>query len=67
MADPDRTDDHAQCSLDIGCLFHPTAWIENHKKLEEDIETLRAALPLVRLARKLRGASKQPAAAGEER
>jgi hypothetical protein len=50
--------EQAQRSLDVGAPFHPTAWIEKHKALEEDLALLRAALPLVRLVKKLRAAGK---------
>jgi hypothetical protein len=46
--------ERAKHALEIGPFFQPTAWIQNHEKLEQDIEVLRAALPLVKLAREIR-------------
>ncbi len=40
-------------ALELAPYIDPTAWMRNHKALEEDREMLRAALPLWRLAQKL--------------
>lgn len=54
--------EQAERALAVGCLSHPTAWMQNHEKLEEDVEMLRAALPLVALAEKLaKGQTEEPA------
>ncbi len=45
--------DKAQRALDIGPLLHPSEWIANHEKLEQDLSVLRAALPLWELAKVL--------------
>lgn len=36
-------------ALDVGGILDPTLWRASHHKLEEDLEMLRAALPLWRL------------------
>ncbi len=40
-------------ALEMGPYIDPTAWRDNHKKLEEDREMLRLALPLWELVQKL--------------
>jgi len=44
----------AEHSRDFGCFFSPGAWMQNVDKLREDIELLKAALPLVQLAKRIR-------------
>ena len=44
----------SQTALDIGPIFHPTLWRDKHQKLSEDVELMRAALPLWKYAEKLR-------------
>lgn len=41
-------------SEDFGCFFDPTAWMNNIEKLKQDREVIEAALPLWRLAKKLK-------------
>ncbi len=43
----------AHRALDVGWIGDPTLWRDKHKALEEDLEILEAALPLVRLHRKI--------------
>ncbi len=47
----------ASRALEMGPYIDPTAWRDNHKKLEEDREMLRAALPLWQLVQKLKEAN----------
>ncbi len=46
--------DAATRALEMGPYIDPTAWRANHRKLEEDREMLRAALPLWELVQKLK-------------
>lgn len=40
----------AKRSLEVGPFLDPTLWREKHKDLESDLEFMRAALPLWKLA-----------------
>ncbi len=33
-------------AIGVGCIFHPSEWIQKHEALEEDLVLLRKALPL---------------------
>lgn len=43
----------ADHSMGIGPILDPTLWRQNHQKLQEDIELMRAVLPLHTLAQKI--------------
>lgn len=40
-------------ALDVGYFLNPTLWIQKNKALEEDMASMRAALPLHELGKKL--------------
>jgi hypothetical protein len=46
-----------ETALGAGVFFDPTLWIQKRKALEEDLEMVRAALPLLRVAEKLGAAA----------
>lgn len=43
----------AERALDFGPFTDPTAWRDKHKALEQDIEMLKAALPMWQLGRRM--------------
>jgi len=43
----------------IGPIFNPTLWMEKHRAMDENKELLEAALPLWRMAQKLKSMEKK--------
>ncbi len=54
--DLEKLIEDGQRALEIGCLLNPSAWIEKHEALEQDIEVMRAALPLAKLGKRIAAA-----------
>ena len=46
--------EQGQRALDFGPFQDPTLWIQKHQALEQDLELLRAALPLATAIQKLK-------------
>lgn len=44
----------AERALDMGPILDPTLWRDKHKALEQDIQILKAGLPLWRLSKEMR-------------
>lgn len=57
--------EEARRALELGPFLDPTAWQHKHRALEEDIETLEAALPLWRHGKKLEALLAEQRAAKE--